>query len=149
MAEMFRQTDATLSAGLTEYARAAGSAATPTVKSLQAALTQVRGRTRASVRSECMQMPWIAIKTGFGKNTVNGDIVDNFCAQCAAQPFYYARCTAMPPGRVPNQVQSSIAPNLVCGCTHLTTHRCLPSWWLQIHRLPAVWLARRRRWRAS
>ncbi len=41
MAEMFRQTDATLSAGLTEYARAAGSAATPTVKSLQAALTQV------------------------------------------------------------------------------------------------------------
>ena len=44
MAEMFRQTDATLSAGLTEYARAAGSAATPTVKSLQAALTQVRCR---------------------------------------------------------------------------------------------------------
>ena len=40
VAEMFRQTDATLSAGLTEYARAAGSAATPTVKSLQAALTQ-------------------------------------------------------------------------------------------------------------
>lgn len=46
MAEMFRQTDATLSAGLTEYARAAGSAATPTVKSLQAALTQARGRIR-------------------------------------------------------------------------------------------------------
>ena len=51
-AEMFRQTDATLSAGLTEYARAASSAATPTVKSLQAALTQARSARASAPR--CM-----------------------------------------------------------------------------------------------
>jgi len=77
MAEMFRQTDATLSAGLTEYARAAGSAATPTVKSLQAALTQVRGRAQdASADSEHVQAPfsmtWIDIRTGYSQQVVNG-----------------------------------------------------------------------------
>ena len=39
--EMFRQTNSALVAGLAEYTRSAASATSPTIKSLQAVLTQV------------------------------------------------------------------------------------------------------------
>ena len=39
--EMLRQMNATMAAGLAETARAAGAATSPTIQSLQAALTQV------------------------------------------------------------------------------------------------------------